>query len=181
MSDTRLKFLKQLQRTMKKSTSATERTAASKLYAQMTFGVGGSAGASEIVIEDGAAHELGAPVLRQMPETFERAPSEYDETAAQAVSQPRSELCTLLMLVAPPMWMSGNWGDVPTGWINGRDNDKLLTFDEARVLIADRISELGLNPEKVYSYPKSRLHPSVSEYMAFLNAPFEIQMSQFRN
>jgi hypothetical protein len=181
MPDERAKFIKQLKKVMKSSGSAVERTAASKLYAQMTFGVGGSAGASEIVIEDGAAHELGAPVLRQMPETIERAPSEFDETVAQAISQPRSELSTLLMLVQPARWMSGLWGEVPEGWTNNRDNDRLLTFDEARVWIADRIKDLGLDPEKVSSYPKSHLHPSVSEYMAFLNAPFEIQMSQFRN
>ena len=81
------------------------------------------------------------------------------------------------MLVQPAEWMNGSWSTVPEGWTNERQDRKLLSLDEARVLIADRINELNLNSDLVYGYPRS--HSTIAEYQAFLQMSFADQMRQF--
>jgi hypothetical protein len=147
MRTPREKFLAHLQKTIKTSTSATERTAARKMYAEMTFGL----------TADGAETTDSIP-LPEMPLTLEkRTPSEYDETVQHAMREshaPRGLSC-LLLLVKPPEWMLGLWGETVDGWVNKRDNDKLLSWAAAQAMVADRIAELHLDPDKVYAYPKS--------------------------
>jgi hypothetical protein len=164
----RTKFIKHLRKTMKTSTSATERMAATRLYAQFT-----GLDAPDRKATDGI--ELGPlPEIREL----RREPTEFDSTALQATSSAPEGLVCLLMLVKPDPWMGGLWAETPEGWINKRDGERLLTWGAAQAMVADRIAELGLDAEKVYSYPKS--HCSTAEYQAFLNLPFEQQMERFR-
>lgn len=177
MSDTsRDKFVKSLRKVIKNSTSATERTEARKLYAKLVLGEGASA--------DDTASDAGNEIIDGKIDLvplgeMNREPSEYDITVRQAMSaHPDDGLGCLLMLVQPARWMQGLWGDHPEGWTNARDNNKLLTFADARQLIDARIVELGLNAEKVYAYPKS--HSTWQDKHAFLNLPFAEQMQMFR-
>jgi hypothetical protein len=107
---------------------------------------------------------------------------EYDAEAKRAVAAHpmHSELNCILMLIKPDRWMKGLWSEIENGWHEHRTNTD-LTFDGAKVLIANRIEELHLNPELVYSYPHSHEgYDSAADYMAFLNAPFDVQMAKFK-
>jgi hypothetical protein len=53
-----------------------------------------------------------------------------------------------------------------------------MTFDEARVMVADRIAELGLSPEKVWAYPNT-VTPT-AEHQMFLRMDFEQRMETLR-
>src|SRR5258708_2940601 len=106
-------------------------------------------------------------------------PTEFDETVRLAVLAHHDDgLGCLLHLLKPKYWMDGAWGESPLGWTNGRDNDRLLSWDDGRVLIADRINELGLDADKVYAHPQS--HSSIAEFTAFINLPFAEQMERFK-
>jgi hypothetical protein len=171
MSDRdREKFLKHLRKQMKHGQSAGERVSAQKLYAQMMNGT--NSYPSDIGIVDGKAVELQS-TLPAEPDL-----SDYAQEARRAVSQPRSELSSILGLIRPERWMSGNWCHADGGWSDAKDHYKLLTFNEARVLIAARISELGLNPERVFAHSKSRC--TIAEDFALWNMSFEEQMERFR-
>jgi hypothetical protein len=170
------KFLRHLRRQMKHGQSAGERVSAQKLYAQM-MGAGTDSGEFGIdhigkVIENGQPIELQSTLLTE-PDL-----SDYAQEARRAVSQPRSELSCLLLTLHVPVWMSGSWGDVDGGWTNAKDHDKLLTYDAAKVLIADRFKDLGLDPATVHAHPKSRC--TIAEDFAFRNMSFEEQMERFR-
>jgi hypothetical protein len=163
----REKFLKSLQKTIKTSTSATERTAARKLFSEMTFGIPADGKSS------------GDITLPELPKTLQRQPSEFDETARQMMAEHlEGGLGTLLSLLHVPVWMSGCWSRHIEGWKNAADNNKLLTFADARLLVADRIEELGLDAQKVWAYPDS--HCSTTEWMGFIRADFATQMTRFR-
>ncbi len=103
---------------------------------------------------------------------------EYDATAKAAISQPRSSLFCILMLIQPTLWMVGLWRDVADGWHDARNNID-LTFDTARKLIDLRVKELGLESEKVYAYPKS--HSTIAEMQAFDALDFDSRMAKFKS
>ncbi len=170
MSDTaRDKFLKYLRKQMKSGLTAGERVSAQKLYAEM-MGETLSLPAQPVI--DG---KVDLPPLGEM----NRTPTEFDETVRLAVLAHHDDgLGCLLHLLKPKYWMDGAWGESPLGWTNGRDNDRLLSWDDGRVLIADRINELGLDADKVYAHPQS--HSSIAEFTAFINLPFAEQMERFK-
>ena len=174
--NTREKFLKHLRKQMKHGMSAGERVSAQNLYAKM-MGAGTESGEFGID-ENGRVIANGQPIELQPMQPAAPDLCEYAQEARRAVSQPRSELSSILGLVRPERWMSGSWCDSDGGWKDAKNDYKLLTFDEARVLIAARISELGLNPERVYAHPKSRC--TIPEDFAFWNMSFEEQMERFK-
>jgi hypothetical protein len=103
--------------------------------------------------------------------------SEYAEMATQMKSIPRDGIFSELMLVQPPRWRAGLWGDEQGGWCDARTN-LLLSFDDARQLIADRISELGLSPELVHAFPSS-VRNNVED-RALWKLSFDQRMDLFR-
>jgi hypothetical protein len=126
------------------------------------------------------------PDQQQQPERTAQT-SRFDATAAQAVRMaahyaPRGLFC-VLMLVKPDAWMAGLWDETPDGWVNKRDNDKLLSWDAARVMVADRCSELNLDLEKVWAYTAKTGYTLEAEgfpsHHDFLNLSFESQMAFF--
>lgn len=174
MADERQKFIRQLQKTIKTSSSAVERMEARKLYAKLVLGEGASSG-------DVAIDENGDAIVTPQPPTqvvYDQHPSQYDFAIQQMPQRAGTSLVTLMLTLHVPSWMKGLWSDTPSGWHDHRTG-KSLTFDEAGVLIAERIKALGLDPDKVYSYPKSR-GESIQSYMAFLRADFSTQMAKFR-
>jgi hypothetical protein len=165
----REKFLAHLKKTMVHGETATERAEAMKLYAAATSG-----------LPDGAmaGGAIPLPDLKLAPVVTKRVPSEFDEAIEFLRREhPDDGLFALMMLVQPPRFMAGLWNRRADGWHDERTNTD-LTFDDARVLVADRIAELGLSPEKVWAYPKT-VTP-LAEYQVFLRMDFDQQMSQFK-
>jgi hypothetical protein len=161
------KFLAHLNKTMVHGETATERTAAMKLFNDMTSGMPDGNYSGDIALPD-------------LPAKLERTPSEFDETVEHAMRShfaPQGLFC-LLMLVQPPEWLAGLWSETAAGWVNKRANDKLLGWDAARQLVAARIKELGLDADKVWAYPQS--HCSWQDDQTFHRMTFETQMSQFK-
>jgi hypothetical protein len=123
-----------------------------------------------------AKGEVALPVKAPVPVT-PRDTSEFAQTAARMMSQPRDELACLLSLLEPKVWMAGNWVDVASdGWKDVR-HGVVLKFDGARELITARIKELGLNPVLVYAHPKS--HSTLEESVAFGQLNFAEKMNCF--
>jgi hypothetical protein len=118
-----------------------------------------------------------SPVTRQP-----RIASEYDEVFAQMTSAPRSELSCLLMLLQPPVWMAGLWGDEDGGWRDAR-TDKFFSFEQIREILDARIKELGLNADLVHAWPHSSLADrgeTIADERAFRRMSFEERMNKFR-
>ena len=174
MPDDRAKFIKELQKAIKTSSSAVERLESRKLLAKLMLGVGVSSG-------DVAIDENGDVIVTPQPPphvVYEQYPSQYDAAIAAMPQRAGTSLATLMLTLHVPKWMAGSWYDTKDGWMDVKTNTG-LTFDEAGALIADRIKELNLNSELVYAYPKSKTG-SIHEYMAFLRADFSTQMAKFR-
>ena len=174
MADDRQKFIKELQKAIKTSSSAVERLESRKLLAKLMLGVGVSSG-------DVAIDENGDVIVTPQPPTqvvYESAPSQYDFAIQQMPQRAGTSLVTLMGTLQVPRWMAGSWYDTNDGWRDVKTNTD-LSFDEASALIAERIKELGLDADKVYAYPKSR-GESIQSYMAFLRADFSTQMAKFR-
>lgn len=162
----RTKFVKHLKKTMLEGATAGERTAALKLYGELF----GDNPASPVV--DG---KIDLPELGEM----NRPVAEYDYTVRLAMAEhPDDGLGCLLQVLRVPRWWAGLWGKVADGWRDKR-TDTVLTFDDARQLIDDRILELKLNSDKVWAYPKS--YSSMAEDTAFWNVPFEERLNRFRS
>jgi hypothetical protein len=76
--------------------------------------------------------------------------------------------------------MKGLWAETADGWRDSR-TDTILTFDNARQLIADRIAELGLDADKVNAFPFQRdLFVDAQAEQNFWRASFEDRMKRFR-
>jgi hypothetical protein len=163
----REKFLAHLKKTMVSGETATERTEAMRLYNAATSG-----------LPDGTMAG-GAIPLPELPKALpQRKPSEFD-AAIDGLNRehPDDGLFCLLMLVQPPKFMAGLWARNSWGWFDVRTRTP-MTFDEARVMVADRIAELGLSPEKVWAYPNT-VTPT-AEHQMFLRMDFEQRMETLR-
>jgi hypothetical protein len=106
-----------------------------------------------------------------------RDESEYATEMQRMISVPRSGIFSELMLVQPSRWMKGLWGDEIGGWRDAR-TEEFFSFEEMRELIAERITELGLDPNLVHAHPSSRC--SLTEDQHFWNLSFDQRMDRFR-
>lgn len=176
MADERAKFIKQLAKTIKTSTSAVERMEARKLFAKLVLGEGESSG-------DVAIDENGDVIVTPQPPApvvYDQHPSQYD-AAIQTMMAARPagrELSCILQAIRVGRWMAGLWSDAQTGWLDHR-TQTVLTFADAKTLIDERIRDLNLNSELVLAYPSS--HSTIQEDKAFWNLPFEERLNHFRS
>lgn len=112
-------------------------------------------------------------------------PTPYDD-CVPVLSQPRATLECELGVLEEPRWMAGLWAVArdtdgnEVGWRDSRTNT-LLTFDDARQLIEDRIRQLGLSAELVHAFPQTRgFFSGFAEEHQFWNLPFEQRMLRFK-
>lgn len=163
--DERAEFIRSLQKKMHSSPSSVERTQATALYARLV--------SKPLDIPS-------RPLMNRQPSESKHEPTDNDETVAFARREhPSDGLCTLLHLIQPDRWMKGAWDRTDGGWFDVRARTD-LSFDEARVMIADRIEELNLDPEKVWAHPSTHYNRTVAEHMIWIRSDFETQMETFR-
>jgi hypothetical protein len=87
------------------------------------------------------------------------------------------EIIHKLRLLEVPVWISGHWANEPEGW-RDKQTGMFLHYNEAVQLLQDRISELGLDADRIHKYVHST--KSMLEVQAFDKLSFEIRMQKFR-
>jgi hypothetical protein len=104
--------------------------------------------------------------------------NEFARIGEKMKSEPRDTICCLLGLLEPPSWMEGSHSDEKGGWLDKR-TEKVISFEDARKIIADRVAELGLDTLLVEAWPTA-VH-SFAESQAFWGCAFEERMKRFRS
>src|ERR1700738_92959 len=101
---------------------------------------------------------------------------EYAAERGRVKSVPRSEIFSELMLLKPPRWMKGLWGDEKGGWHDAR-TDEFFSFQQMRELLDARIKELGLDRGLIDAYMAAPR--GIAEDQRFWRMDFDQQMERF--